>query len=244
MECNDELIARMLHMDEMEETSLFECDHLAMMGTIEGSAVLLAKEVIQVKENLANPDTASYVDVVGSDTMVALAEKFLAKRIEFVKQNKSLEIDVGFHYTGKDRMQSIQEHGLMNRADRLAAGIVTVFNGAYFGDGVYTAHNHLSSRDFGDVGILVGRLKGRVVNAFPRPYQSTSHDSVKAGSNSLVLCQSSQCIPLLQFDKAILKVPRGPETVLALKTRLEELLDKFFDSTNLGGRSQDEDASE
>ena len=56
----------------------------------------------------------------------------------------STTVDLGYHYTSSDNMPLVCQNGLLTKADREAVGIQSTFNGATFGDGVYTSNNPVS----------------------------------------------------------------------------------------------------
>ena len=129
-----------------------------------GRAVIAVQEIIAFvnKAKTTHPMLARYnVDTVAQDDMVFLAKQMLDKREEFKEKNLPSSVDVGYHYTSQSAMSHIRTNGLLTKADRESRKVASSFHGSVFGDGIYTSENPTAFQDYGDVGLLVGRLKGK-----------------------------------------------------------------------------------
>ena len=129
-----------------------------------GKAVIAVQEIIAFvnKAKTTHPMLARYnVDTVAQDDMVFLAKQMLDKSEEFKKNNLPSSVDVGYHYTNQSAMSQIRTNGLLTKADRESRKVASSFHGSVFGDGIYTSENPTAFQDYGDVGLLVGRLKGK-----------------------------------------------------------------------------------
>jgi hypothetical protein len=129
-----------------------------------GRAIIAVQEIIAFvnEAKTTHPLLTQYnVDAVAQDDMVFLAKQMLDLREEFKKKNLPSSIDVGYHYTNQSSMSHIRTNGLLTKADRESKSVVSHFHGSVFGDGIYTSNNAAAFSNYGDVGLLVGRLKGK-----------------------------------------------------------------------------------
>ena len=72
----------------------------------------------------------------------------------------ALEFDV--RYKQQDNMKNIRTTGLLTHNERNASGVQSNYNGSVYGDGVYTGNNPFAFSSYGNVGLLLARLKGKV----------------------------------------------------------------------------------
>lgn len=111
-----------------------------------------------------NPQLQRYcVETFDVNDLIFLAKETLDLQQGFIDKGADGCIDTGYHYTNSINIFNIRDHGLMTAAERQSNGVVAGANGAVFGDGIYTANNGALSQDYGDVGLTVGRLKGKAV---------------------------------------------------------------------------------
>jgi deltex len=137
-----------------------------------------------------------------------LVERALIAQEEFHGEGKPFNIDIGYHYTVAENVASIQNVGLLSKDERSSKGIKAKFNGASYGNGIYTCSNPSGQHGkFGNVGLMVGRLVGtnRDHDASTRlSPTTTASDSTTVLLNqvplSLVLSDAKQCFPILRFD--------------------------------------------
>jgi Deltex C-terminal domain len=167
------------------------------------------------------------------ECILACTERLIRQQDEFRAAGKPTRVDLGFHYTCEENIDSIRSHGLLNSEERTSRGIVAAKdNGAIHGVGIYTATDFRAYHgQFGSVGIVVARLLGASLY--------TGHDSVTVYRHErdevAVVRSSTQCIPILQFDatRIIRHFPLNPGN-LALDmyyAALLEVVDKFFNTT-------------
>lgn len=213
----------------------------------QGKAVLAVREIIalvaKAKRRFVAPYTMSYeVEAVTTDDMVFFAKNMLDLQEEFLRQQVNGYIDVGYHYTNSMNMANIRTHGLMTAAERQTSHVRAVPKGAVFGDGIYTANNGTVFRHFGEVGLIVGRLQGKVVRApgYLRDPQTVDANTVigdkrTAGrwpaddsGHEIVLRSSGQCLPAIKFDAAIRNTREGKECIRYIKAKLQHIFDRFF----------------
>ena len=155
-------------------------------------------------------------------------------------------IDVCYHYTNSENMHHIRTNGLMSKQERINQNITSSSNGASFGDGIYTANNPTSFSSYGTVGLIVSRLLGKTVKV-PKSLSSnqktpgiTSANTIigdkTANQNSwpstdrkheFVSQKSSQCLPMLKFDKNLLQQSDGERCIKYLHNELQQLLDEL-----------------
>jgi hypothetical protein len=181
-----------------------EAEERAMQSTITGKAWTVASQVLSVveevkkkyeKSNNNENDNTSYIKAIATDDLFFQAKNLLRLQEEFQQAGKPTTVDLGFHYTKRENLSRIRTNGLLTKADREARKIESNFNGSTFGDGVYTADDHSQGGGgrYGDVGILVARLKGE------QGLNCTLVDQRKV----VVLVQSAQCLALVQFPRSM-----------------------------------------
>ncbi|KAL3928806.1 MAG: hypothetical protein SGARI_004931 [Bacillariaceae sp.] len=109
-----------------------------------------------LEEHRNNVPAAAGCCVLAVDDLMYTVERFFEIRDIFQMEGKDTRVDLGYHYTRSDNLDCIQMNGLMTRSDRQANGVDNNFNGAAWGDGVYTGNNFHSFKKFGDIGLIVG----------------------------------------------------------------------------------------
>ena len=160
----------------------------------------------------------------------------------FFKEGRPTHVDVGYHYTKPDNLESISCSGLLSLRERRDHGIVSNFNGASHGDGIYTAPNPSSFHKFGDIGVMVVRLQGTSsISPRGRNYDCDNNSvrvvkkKQRAGEESFtVLQQSCQCLPVIQFTNNMI-FPNchsyiGNQIIEEYHCGLQELVDTHFNS--------------
>ncbi len=195
----------------------------ALMSTSIGKAILIVERVIGFLESvqLANDIFQFGLSPVAKDDLVFFAERLLSKQHEFKEKGIPFEVDIGYHYTSEESMKHIQANGLMTRKDRIKNNIQVQSKGAVFGDGVYTANNPTSFMKFGRIGLIVARLQGKPVRMAQqlcskgRRSANTIIGDKTAKSlwrwpksdemHEIVLQHSSQCLPLIRYDRKSLR---------------------------------------
>jgi hypothetical protein len=206
-----------------------------------GKAVSFVEAVLALQRRLTEPPGDPNLNFhnfanVAVDDMVWQAERLFAKQEEFRIAQKPTHIDIGYHYTKRLLMHDIKVDGLLTRQERTQSGIDSNFNGATFGDGVYTADNPYSYWEFagGDIGLFVLRLKGET-----RSYDDTCDDDAdtvlgRTGDTDqvTVLKSSAQCMAPVQFGSGLVSLHQdidvGNQMVYKYHVMLQELVDEHF----------------
>jgi Deltex C-terminal domain len=140
--------------------------------------------------------------------LMVTAQGLLDQRLKFLEADKPIDLDLGYHYTRRENLDSIGLYGLMSKAERIANGIeVARENGESFGTGIYTAPNpYAFHKRYGDVCIIVARLPGHSV--LHSKHAPNKGDSVLFHSGNetemMILSHGSQCMPLAFFDASII----------------------------------------
>ena len=205
----------------------------AMLGTATGKAWTFVEGILSVHSRLsaelqwnASPE---FIKPVAVDDIVALTERLLVKQEEFRNQGKPCHIDLGFHYTREDNLESIQTGGLMTKQERDAQSVKAQHNGSAYGDGIYSANGPSDTwnQRYGNIGLIVARLQGQTGECTATHSQSRKKAiSFDTGvvSSWAVLRSSSQCVALMRFNGSELRFdgPSCPSTTI-LKPFYKEL---------------------
>jgi len=148
-------------------------------------------------------------------------------------------------------MDNIRTYGLMTKAERTQGNVVAASKGAVFGDGIYTANNCKNFSNFGPAGLIVARLQGKAVRAasYLPPSKLTGIEAhtiigdkmTGAGSgvdkdgwptsdsyHEIVLRHSSQCLPMIKFDRALISNKDGEACLQFIEKSLKEIINKLF----------------
>ncbi|EJK58624.1 hypothetical protein THAOC_21237 [Thalassiosira oceanica] len=233
-----------------------------MQKSNEGRAVLAVQEIIalvkRVKDQYVSTSNLRKfeVDSVTIDDMVFFATNMLDLQEEFVRNNVSGFIDIGFHYTGKENLANIRNHGLMTKAEREKGSVQVASKGAVFGDGIYTANGAVNFSNYGNLGIVVGRLQGNAVRAM-RSFAEHQRNGNRAAADAntmigdkmifvhssgaladgwpckddhheIVLRSSRQCLPMIRFDQGLIHTNEGKVLVEYIKKELEQIMNRLF----------------
>ena len=256
IEEEDRKFAQSLHFQEklMSKKLADEQSQKAMMETNIGKAILLVERVVQLVES-SEGECKIGLRPVAKDDMVILAERLFAKQDEFKAKGINSKVDIGYHYTTEENMREIQVNGLMTKKDRIKNNIDVKTNGAVFGDGVYTANNPTSFKNFGSVGLIVARMQGKTIRIAER-LDPTKHPKLpntiigdkKAKSlkewrpysleHEIILQESSQCVPLIRYDKNVM-LNHSIIEMHILTASIETIVDEIFNAgeTPKRGRS-------
>ena len=228
---------------------LTACDStMAMDETPTGKAWNFVSKIIAFQQDMLQKQDANMnannFRVVNQDDMVFLAERVFQAQQEFLLAGKPFHVDIGYHYTYRNNMDSgVRTDGLLTHAERREKNIQSNFNGATFGDGIYTCSNAFSYHAFagGDIGLFVARLKGNT-----RDYISgIEHDAGAADTiigrsgNSdevVVLRSSAQCVSLIQFGSPMIELDNDASMGNAMVHRYHVLLQNILDECFNGGQ--------
>jgi deltex-like protein len=196
-------------LDEETRNLVEEFEKEAMFLTISGRATLFVQAVLDLvtkTEATLPTNMQAKIRAVNRDDMVYFAERLLKAQEDLEEQGRDTSVDVGYHYTKSEEcMTRIRVDGLMTFADRNAAGIPRVFNGAAFGDGIYTANNPTSYSGYGPIGLLVARLKGTTTTTTGTPADQADSVIGHPGrvDEIIVLRNSRNCLPLIEYETAL-----------------------------------------
>lgn len=248
-EHSDKLLAQFLQVEEERpyHQADYEEEKRAMAQSCSGRAVMAVQLIMQAIQTVKSqyPSLANYIDAVAIDDMVFLAERLLIQQLDFRNRDIPWGIDIGFHYTNPRNMKAIRTNGLLTKAERQSQNIQTVnSNGSVFGDGVYTANNPTSFQNFGEMGLLVGRLQGKAVRVPGSLKRASKSANTIIGNkkatdtqtnwpaihsfNEVVLKSSSQCLPMVKYDTEVMRQTQGEQCILIFKSILQGIVDEIF----------------
>jgi len=115
----------------------------------------------------------------------------------------------------------------MTKNERDSQGVLSDrFNGSTYGDGVYTANDSASFSNYGDTGLIVGRLLGSVENYWNRT--GAGNTVLVPEYRMIVLNTSAQCLPMIKYDKALVTFEEGSTLISELQKSLQGILDEVF----------------
>jgi len=145
---------------EVEERK--ETDNKKMYDTIEGKAFKFVESVLAKHKELSTGEASidSQISPVARDDMTFMCEKLFQEQQTFRSAGKPVRVDIAYHYTRSQNMDRIRTDGLMTHAERQANSVNSQYNGSVFGDGVYTGNGPFAFRFYGDVGLIIARMKG------------------------------------------------------------------------------------
>lgn len=120
-------------------------------GLVEG-ALSLQTEDIKTKG----------IEIIAQDDIIFLAERFLRAQQDFNERKIPCHVDIAYHHTRSENLQTIQTKGLLSRSEREEQNIYSNYNGSVYGDGIYcsTDPNRYAQVRYGDTTILLARKSG------------------------------------------------------------------------------------
>lgn len=197
------------------------------------------------QKNDAKPKSSAAINtlqMLPTYFLQAMMERLLAVQHEFGQAGKPTKVDIAYHYTQEAHMPSIKANGLLTLSERNKKRIkVLKNNGATYGDGVYTSSNPFCNHGkYGNVGLLVARLLGSSAD-YTHPNWSTTRDSSVAMRNKVqeivVVAQSTQCVPILQFDASQvapnLFVHAGNKVLYEYHEELQMIVDRVLNGPSV-----------
>lgn len=206
-----------------------------------GKALEFVEAVVGLQRNLLTPPVDPDVNycnfaTVSEDDLVFLVERFYEKLADFRREGKPIDVDIGYHYTQRSNMLRIRTDGLMTRAEREENQVQSRFNGATFGDGIYTACNPFAYYEFagGETGLFVLRLKGRTEQHETSSELDQANTVLgRSGTDMVTVLRSSdQCVALIQFASGVVSVNDdtdvGNKMVYRYHRMLQDLVDIHF----------------
>lgn len=218
-----------------------ETEALQMIASPSGKAWRFVERIHEIQYNMQNSTEAERlltdynlkVQPVATDDMVWMAERIFALQEDFRSEGLPTNVDIGYHYTCSENMQYIRKDGLLTKSDRESRGLYTKHNGSVMGDGVYTAcHPNAFHGRYGDVGLLVARLKGEV-RSYRQECQTGREENTLISSTNpykraTVLRSSSQCLALFSFPSDTNCYMIGIDLIYRYHRMLQLLVDEFF----------------
>jgi len=183
----------------------------------------------------AKPTWNAHVSLIARDDMVAMAEKLVRLQQEWKLLSSSFPdrpwtVEVGFHWTLLENVESIREGGLLSKLERDEHGIDAQYNGSVYGDGVYTASNPFSFYGiYGDVCLMVARMQG---TKGPRHSRDNVDTVVDESTRMSVLKSSAQCFPIFMFQQDDIRSDdtgfNGNKKVNECHVDVQRILDEFL----------------
>eukprot|EP00985_Skeletonema_marinoi_P004726 scaffold2051_cov139-Skeletonema_marinoi.AAC.10 len=227
------------------KADLREREHMLMTESIEGKAVLAVQEIIALAK-------ANSADTITQDDMVFFTENMLRLQQEYVLKGINGHIDVGYHYTSSEHIANIRQHGLLTRRDRNDQQLNATFHGSVFGDGIYTANNPDNFSAYGNTGVLVARLPGKMIRVRGSLPSNTMVDAntivgdkmkditsqqvdtdnwpLNGDNHEIVMRSSAQCVPMIKYDARSRKTKKGKECINNMEKGLQDIFDKYFNA--------------
>jgi len=212
-----------------EQLAIFQTQEeheIAMKSTFSGKAWTFVEAVVEEHKRLSKSGGFK-MDTVAVDDMLAMVERFAEAHSVFKFDGKDT------HYTRGDNLDQIQTTGLLTKVEREAKGVENNYNGSAWGDGVYTGNNPHAFSSYGDIGLLVARLKGHSIPATCRG-RGFKGDTAIANEGSahemVILSQSYQCIPLLYFRRVDAYGCHVFEIIWTFHCKLQEIVDTLFNN--------------
>jgi hypothetical protein len=108
------------------------------------------------------------IEIIAQDDIVFLAERFLRAQKDFNDRKIPCHVDIAYHHTRSENLQTRKTNGLLSRSEREQQNIYSNFNGSIYGDGVYCSTDpgrHAKMR-YGDTSILLAHMSG--IESFDR----------------------------------------------------------------------------
>jgi hypothetical protein len=199
-----------------------------VQAVLEEHKLLLASESGEGAE-------AIQMETIGSDDMIFSVERLLEAKKLFKFALKPTFVDIGYHYTRSENLSHIKTNGLLTKAERCQRGVTSNYNGSRYGDGIYTSSNPFAFTKYGDIGVMVARLRGFEAGAKKGSSPLLADTAVvdRDGHNEmLILKRSCQCVPLLKFKRAPLtrdaSVEESDRAIWDAHSRLQAIIDKHF----------------
>jgi Deltex C-terminal domain len=224
------------HREHQQEEEHQETLHSA---TTTGKALALTQRIIAFHEAMierSGQDERSQqlfnlFSIVNADDVLCFTENMLRRQEAFALAGHDTRVDIGYRRcTQSDESSRIRLESLK-----------TI--GGFLGDGIYTANNPFVANvdsEGSDKVMMVARLKGAVMAVVHGDVPSdgihfdTALGKPGAFDEICVLGRSSQCIPLVKFDLAVIDSnddgSQGNDMVHRYHCRLQNMLDDCFNA--------------
>ena len=202
------------------------CD-VGMATTATGKAWQFVERVLEYVSSSSNKFG---FEAVATDDLVFMAKRMFEAQEDFLRAGAPTGVDIGYHYTNGQNMSNIRADGLLTRSDQKQNNIQAHrLSGATYGEGIYTGDNPSMFQKFGDVGLVVARLKGLRMDYMKsdRCYRNGNDSISKRSSGLVVLQRSSQCVAMLQYKTSSMEHRlHFHESVVALKRVVDETFNR------------------
>lgn len=194
-----------------------EEEEKAMRHTYLGTAVSIVKHVVMA---VGNGKLVEGVSPVARDDMVYMAEKFLRIRESYLQEGRPANTTLAWHWTSEANMNTIQQHGLLNRAEQTGHSVrPSRLRGTVFGPGIYVANNPKEFKQYGNVCLACLVLRGvertvqykakrRKIHISAEKTEIDDYDTTRGNKkatpelghphNEIVLRRSDQIVPLIR----------------------------------------------
>lgn len=215
-----------------------------------GAAILLVNRFLeQIQEVLlCYPEFVGRIAPVSIDDMIPIVERLKDTKNQMKDCYGDLlndetmidfTVDIGYHYTDARHIDQISIDGLLTRTEQQVMNdIQPTFrkDTLAFGDGIYTGNNPFAFTKYGEIGLIVARLKGRIVKRVrnehsfehTQPVEEDSYDTIYANAyrptkkshywDQQVLSHSSQCIPIVQYDSFMIQRKFHTDNIISSST--------------------------
>mmetsp|Transcript_4335 Transcript_4335/g.7973 ORF Transcript_4335/g.7973 Transcript_4335/m.7973 type:complete len:197 (+) Transcript_4335:131-721(+) len=184
------------------------------------------------------------MDVVGADDIVILAERMMDAQDEFIQAGKPFHVDLGYHYTLESNIERIRTDGLLTKKERREKSVNVRNTGSFFGDGIYTSDNPFSFCNFGNMGLVVARLQGRVLRVARYDARNQSeydrYDTLvgnktgtfdKCSKDEIVLKTCAQALPLLWYPTELIHYQTNIDLPITKYNKiLQDVVNEFFNT--------------
>ncbi|KAL7540877.1 hypothetical protein ACHAWF_006804 [Thalassiosira exigua] len=160
-----------------------------MLTTAQGIAYKFVESILKECKSIPQHQNI-IIEPVAVDDMVHQAEGLLKCKETFESVGKVSIVDLGFHFTDESRLEHIRRDGLMTIADRHANPKLNIeqsrrTHGRFFGDGVYTGNDPCILTKYGDIGLVVARIKGNTRRI--KPEEVALEGTLKKPSHRLMV---------------------------------------------------------
>jgi hypothetical protein len=256
LEDEDRALAEILQEEEQNLSKRTDPDQeqREMEGTTIGKAVLFVKQVIETiqshkDDGTMDSNSALGIEAVCRDDMVLMVEQMLEEKAKFQEKGYNTKVDTGFHYTTRENIENIQANGLMSKNELNSKQICHGSgHGSMYGNGIYTANNPTEFKRYGEVGLIVARLKGDSIRmaTFPSPFDRSdgeksattiigNKDAAQSGHwpskderDEIVLKSASQVVALVRYNRT--DSTSDVKAIRGIQREMQDILDKHLDT--------------
>jgi hypothetical protein len=206
-----------------------ELEEFAMESSIPGKAWGLVEGAISLQ---TEDMKTNGIEIIAQDDIIFLAERFMRAQQDFNKRKIPCHVDIAYHHTRSENLQTIQTKGLLSCSERAEQNVYSKYNGSTYGDGIYCSTDpkrHAHGR-YGDTTILLARMCG--IESFDKSANNIN-TYVNIPAQFCALRSSKQCIPLFRFPVDLLRATGNDymnfrKSLSDIHKKVQRLLDKIF----------------